>query len=394
MARLEGGTRLLAQSRYLVLGLMFAGCVYVTEIPLVNLILPEIAGDLGVGSTHLEMIANAYGISVAVAVIASGWLGDRFGLRSVILSGIGLFGLGALICSLSWEFDVLIAGRVIQGIGGGLFSPLIPVALARLAPDRPGRSLAIWNTVIGLVIASVPLLSVPILETHGWRAVMGVLGLVALAACSTLSVNHRRIAGPAPTLERDQNFSGDVRFLPFLLIYVALNYGTMLLFLFWAPIQMDRPDLPSMLTGTLLSLSWFFFGAIGFLIRRSIDTTRVLHYILLSPLVLCAGWMVFLWSGDSLVRMIAAGCMVGAGLGLGNAPSTLLILRHAPPGRSSLAISLDVTFARLGAVLIIALLGSVTDRLNMALGLGVICLLNLLVALPLVRPYVPRPRVR
>jgi predicted MFS family arabinose efflux permease len=394
MARLEGGTRLLAQSRYLVLGLMFAGCVYVTEIPLVNLILPEIAGDLGVGSTHLEMIANAYGISVAVAVIASGWLGDRFGLRSVILSGIGLFGLGALICSLSWEFDVLIAGRVIQGIGGGLFSPLIPVALARLAPDRPGRSLAIWNTVIGLVIASVPLLSVPILETHGWRAVMGVLGLVALAACSTLSVNHRRMAGPAPTLERDQNFSGDVRFLPFLLIYVALNYGTMLLFLFWAPIQMDRPDLPSMLTGTLLSLSWFFFGAIGFLIRRSIDTTRVLHYILLSPLVLCAGWMVFLWSGDSLVRMIAAGCMVGAGLGLGNAPSTLLILRHAPPGRSSLAISLDVTFARLGAVLIIALLGSVTDRLNMALGLGVICLLNLLVALPLVRPYVPRPRVR
>jgi predicted MFS family arabinose efflux permease len=394
MARLEGGTRLLAQSRYLVLGLMFAGCVYVTEIPLVNLILPEIAGDLGVGSTHLEMIANAYGISVAVAVIASGWLGDRFGLRSVILSGIGLFGLGALICSLSWEFDVLIAGRVIQGIGGGLFSPLIPVALARLAPDRPGRSLAIWNTVIGLVIASVPLLSVPILETHGWRAVMGVLGLVALAACSTLSVNHRRIAGPAPTLERDQNLSGDVRFLPFLLIYVALNYGTMLLFLFWAPIQMDRPDLPSMLTGTLLSLSWFFFGAIGFLIRRSIDTTRVLHYILLSPLVLCAGWMVFLWSGDSLVRMIAAGCMVGAGLGLGNAPSTLLILRHAPPGRSSLAISLDVTFARLGAVLIIALLGSVTDRLNMALGLGVICLLNLLVALPLVRPYVPRPRVR
>jgi predicted MFS family arabinose efflux permease len=394
MARLEGGTRLLAQSRYLVLGLMFAGCVYVTEIPLVNLILPEIAGDLGVGSTHLEMIANAYGISVAVAVIASGWLGDRFGLRSVILSGIGLFGLGALICSLSWEFDVLIAGRVIQGIGGGLFSPLIPVALARLAPDRPGRSLAIWNTVIGLVIASVPLLSVPILETHGWRAVMGVLGLVALAACSTLSVNHRRMAGPAPTLERDQNFSGDVRFLPFLLIYVALNYGTMLLFLFWAPIQMDRPDLPSMLTGTLLSLSWFFFGAIGFLIRRSIDTTRVLHYILLSPLVLCAGWMVFLWSGDSLVRMIAAGCMVGAGLGLGNAPSTLLILRHAPPGRSSLAISLDVTFARLGAVLIIALLGSVTDRLNMALGLGVICLLNLLVALLLVRPYVPRPRVR
>jgi MFS family permease len=205
MARLEGGTRLLAQSRYLVLGLMFAGCVYVTEIPLVNLILPEIAGDLGVGSTHLEMIANAYGISVAVAVIASGWLGDRFGLRSVILSGIGLFGLGALICSLSWEFDVLIAGRVIQGIGGGLFSPLIPVALARLAPDRPGRSLAIWNTVIGLVIASVPLLSVPILETHGWRAVMGVLGLVALAACSTLSVNHRRIAGPAPMLASVQN---------------------------------------------------------------------------------------------------------------------------------------------------------------------------------------------
>jgi len=372
-------------SRFLLFGLTFATCLYLAEIPLTNVLLPEIAKELGGEENKLQIISTSYGFAVAMAVLCAGWLGDKIGIRPVILAGIIIFSIGCLIPIIP-SFEALVLGRLMQGIGGGLFSPLIPVALVQLAPKRPGRSLALWNCVIGLVTAFAPFFAIPIVNEFGWRGALVALGISSLAAVVIILFSQKNLGGASRSqaVERRRP-SGSRILLPPLMAYVALNYGAVLLFLFWAPLQIQRMGMPPILGAAVLSVTWVFFSVVGYLIRRGIDTEHVVSYLVASPIVILMGWFLFTSMGTgptSAYGLLLGSAVIGAGLGLGNAPSTLLILKHAPAGRSSLAVSLDVSFARLGSVLVIWLLGDVTSADEIIAGVTLICVLNALCALP------------
>lgn len=148
-----------------------ASVAYVVELSFVPLILPDLRSDLGLSVNDLALVFNAYATAVAIAVLVGGWMGDTFGAQRVFSLGVLLFVAGSLAVAMAPEQGPLVFGRVIQGIGGGLFSPLIPVLLARAAAPRPGRLLILWGSASGFVAGLAPLIAHHLLSSVGWSTV-------------------------------------------------------------------------------------------------------------------------------------------------------------------------------------------------------------------------------
>jgi EmrB/QacA subfamily drug resistance transporter len=86
--------------------------------------LPAMAQDLATSTPSLAVTVTAYLISLAVLMPLGGWLASRFGARAVFVAALAVFALGSLICGVASVREVLIAGRVVQGVGGAMMSPV------------------------------------------------------------------------------------------------------------------------------------------------------------------------------------------------------------------------------------------------------------------------------
>ncbi|MEL7117495.1 MAG: MFS transporter, partial [Pseudomonadota bacterium] len=109
-----------------VIGPIAASAAFVLELTLTPLLLPGIQRAFGLDEGALAWVFNAYGAAVAVGVLLGGLLGDRYGIRAVFAAGVLAFAAGSALAALSGTYEVFIAGRVLQGFGAGVFSPLVP----------------------------------------------------------------------------------------------------------------------------------------------------------------------------------------------------------------------------------------------------------------------------
>ena len=86
--------------------------------------LPAMAHDLGTSTPALAVSVTSYLISLAIFMPLGGWFANRHGARQVFVSALGVFALGSLVCGLAPDRALLIAGRIIQGVGGAMMSPV------------------------------------------------------------------------------------------------------------------------------------------------------------------------------------------------------------------------------------------------------------------------------
>src|SRR5579862_7711885 len=100
----------------------------------VNVALPTLSRYFAVPVASVSGVVTAYLVTLAVAMPASGWIGDRFGGRTVMLSAIAVFTVASALCGLATSLPELVAFRAVQGFGGGL---LIPVGMAMLFRTFP-----------------------------------------------------------------------------------------------------------------------------------------------------------------------------------------------------------------------------------------------------------------
>jgi EmrB/QacA subfamily drug resistance transporter len=167
---------------------VFAASLPVFMATLDNLVvtnaLPVLQTSLNAGIEDLEWFVNAYALSFASFILMAVALGDRFGRRRLFVSGIALFSLASAICAMSTSSEMLIAARVVQGIGG---AAIMPLSLAILADSVPPRlrpiSIAIWGGVGGLGVAVGPLVGGAIVEGLTWHSIFWLnipLGIVAI----------------------------------------------------------------------------------------------------------------------------------------------------------------------------------------------------------------------
>ncbi len=121
----------------------------------VNIALPKITTVFGVGVHETQLVVTSYMLALAVIMPATGYLSDTFGTKRLYLITMTLFTGGSLLCGLSWNNTSLVAFRVIQGLGGGMMSPLGMTMLFQVVP--PNRR----NTIMGFF--GLPLMLAPVL---------------------------------------------------------------------------------------------------------------------------------------------------------------------------------------------------------------------------------------
>ena len=339
-----------------ILGPIAAHVAFVIELTLVPLLLPAIRAEFGLSISELAWVFNAYGIAVAIGVLLGGWFGDVLDARRVFVVGVGLFVGGALLTSSAGGFETLILGRALQGLGGGIFAPLVPILLTRAAPDRPGHVLIVWGSVAGYVAAFGPLLYGSFFNGFGWTLAFVFNATVAVVALVVLVVPQVAEAA-APRRSRGGGYLGLLgsRDLWLVYIYVFCTYGAITYYLFQLPIWLSEDVARALSIGFALSVLWLTFSAVSSLLRNLVDRQYLRPIMVAAPFLIALG-LVLSYFSDSLPLLLMSTILVGSGLACSNAPSTQMILRIAPEGVSAFATSLDITCARLGGIATVAIL--------------------------------------
>lgn len=156
------------------------------DATIVNTALPAMARDLGESPLRMHSVIVAYSLAMAVLIPASGWLADRFGTRRVFMSAIALFVTGSVLCALSPTLPLLVAARVVQGLGGALLLPVGRLAVLRAFPREEFIRAMSFVAVPGLVGPLIgPTLGGWMVEYASWHWIFWVnvpVGVVGFAA--------------------------------------------------------------------------------------------------------------------------------------------------------------------------------------------------------------------
>ena len=379
----------------------------------VNVALRTIGEELDADLAQLQWISNGYLLSLTSLILLGGSLGDHFGRRRIFVIGTVWFAAASLLCGLASTPEVLIAARILQGIGGGLLTPgsLAIIQSVFVRDDRP-PAIGAWSGLGGIAAAVGPFVGGGILELTSWRwiflinlplavltvwiaqrfvpethdptatrhfdvpgavlamaalagmtyglievgsamaLVVGVLGLVA--AVVWIGV-ERRAREPMLPLGMFRNRTFSAANAMTLLVYAAL--GAVLFFLVlqlqtvtgYGPLAAGTATLPITVCMLLLAS------------RGGRYSTRAGPRIPLTfgPIVMGLGtlWLVTVDADAAYVTTVLPGLTVfGLGLSLTVAPLTATVLAAAPEEHAGLASGVSNAVARSGSLLSVAAL--------------------------------------
>ena len=160
------------RAAWLTLWVMASGLfMSVISTTVVSVALPTIGRDLHASSTDLEWVVDAYVLVYASLLAAGGILADRYGRKRLFILGVATFGAGALISGLAPSVGILLAGRVVQGLGPALLVPVSLSILRATFEDARQRAMAIglWSTAANLALALGPPAGGILVDGPGWR---------------------------------------------------------------------------------------------------------------------------------------------------------------------------------------------------------------------------------
>ncbi len=172
-------------SQKIAVAVVFVAAMFISilDTTIVNVALPAIGRSFHVAATSVDSVSIFFLVSLAVFIPASGWLGDRFGGKRILLGAIGVFTAASALCGLATNMTELVLFRVLQGVGGGM---LMPVGMAMLyrayPPEERVRASSVLTFPTALAPASGPVLGGLLVSDVSWRWVFYVNVPIGLAA--------------------------------------------------------------------------------------------------------------------------------------------------------------------------------------------------------------------
>jgi len=149
----------------------------------VNVGLSAIGHDLAGRGADLSWVVNGYLLPLSSLLLQGGALGDHYGRKRTLLFGIAVFALASLLCALAPRLSLLVAGRMVQGLGAALVLPnSLAILSATFEGKRRGRAVGIWAAAGAATGAIGPLLGGWLIDSVGWRAIFYInMPIAALA---------------------------------------------------------------------------------------------------------------------------------------------------------------------------------------------------------------------
>ncbi|WP_241779752.1 MFS transporter [Streptomyces natalensis] len=156
---------------------------------IVTIALPNMRTDLHTSFVASQWTVDAYQLVLGAFLLMAGSTADRWGRRRTLQTGLGLFTVASLLCSLAPTVGWLIAFRVLQALGGSMMNPVAMAIVAQVYPDPAKRAKAfgVWSGVYGLSMAIGPILGGFLVAGPGWRSIFWInipIGVLAIVLCA------------------------------------------------------------------------------------------------------------------------------------------------------------------------------------------------------------------
>ena len=194
----EGAPRLLTGA---MLGLASGAILVPLNSTMLAVALPSVMDEFGVGAATVASLVTLYLGAVAIALPASGSIGDRFGHRRLFLIGVAAFALASAFAAAATTFEVLAVARVGQAVSGAFVSTSAVALLRAMAPpNRRGSAFGLFDMLVSTSAAVGPLIGGLLVAGLGWRSLFVVAVPVAsFAALAVGAVVRPRSIGPPAT---------------------------------------------------------------------------------------------------------------------------------------------------------------------------------------------------
>lgn len=156
----------------LVVSVVYVSALFmsVMDVTVVNTAIPTIGREFDASNSSVEWVVTGYLLSLAVWIPASGWIGDRFGAKRVLLFAIAVFTGGSVFCAMASSLGMLTFARVVQGVGGGMLQPVGMALLFRtFPPERRARASQILIIPTAVAPAIGPIIGGLLTENASWR---------------------------------------------------------------------------------------------------------------------------------------------------------------------------------------------------------------------------------
>jgi MFS family permease len=381
------------RTRALTVGLVLTVTFVASEALAVVTVMPVVAHDLG-GVWLYGWVFSAFMLGSVIGIVVAGREADRRGPAIPFVSGLVLFGAGLAVAGLAPSMGVLVAGRVLQGVGAGAVPSVAYAVIGRSLPGPlRARMMAVLSTAWVAPGLAGPVLAAEVAHVFGWRWVfLGLLPVVAVAGSiavpalirlgppgSARTPEHRLTDGILAAVGATMVLAG---------LTLAAGSGAVLagIGLIGAGVAAGLPALRRLVpAGTLTArpglpatilarglLTFAFFGADAYVtlsitavrhrspvvagvavtgatlawtagawvqarLSDSWEGRRLVRAGLAIVLAGIAGMVLMLQPGVPVAEGLAAWTVAGLGMGLAYAPISLMMLREAPPGREGWA---------------------------------------------------------
>jgi EmrB/QacA subfamily drug resistance transporter len=390
----------------------------------VNVGLPAIGASLGAEADTLQWIINAYLLPLSALLLLGGAMGDRFGRRLMLITGIAIFALASAFCAIAMTPFSLLSGRAAQGIGAAI---LLPNSLAILGEaftgEKRGRAIGTWAAMGAVVGAVGPVLGGWLIDAVSWRAIFLLnlpLAITAIvlafvfvqeAQPSTKSLPLDVLGGLLATVGLGALTwgltigAGRAGWTEEAMIALGAGGALTVAVVWYEGVRHERAMMPLALFGSpsfigLTLLTFFLYGALGgLLVLLPYVLITLAHYsataagaallpfplvialaspamgglaarigprwpLTIGPLLVAAGFALMLRidsNGDYWTAILPAVLVMAIGMAGAVAPLTTTVLGSVDTAHTGSASGFNSAVARIGGLLATALLGTALD---------------------------------
>ena len=175
-------SRLSARNRWTIVASVLGSSMAFIDGSVVNVALPYMANDFGVGLSSMQWVVSAYLLMLGALILVGGSLGDIFGELRMFGVGVAAFGVASVLCAFAPDATTLIVFRGVQGVAGALLVPAsLAVLTATFTGAERGAAIGQWTAWSGISFVIGPLVGGSLIDATSWRVIFLINIPIALA---------------------------------------------------------------------------------------------------------------------------------------------------------------------------------------------------------------------